>query len=344
MVQASRLDPPDRHAVLAFTGDTLVHSPLVARALANADGDGYDFSPMFDRVRSMLSAADLSICHLESPIVAPGAALSTFPVYAVPPQIATALAGAGYDRCSTASNHSLDGGIAEIDSTVTALLGAGLSETGMARTPEESVPTMMVANGITIAHLSYTYGFNGAQLPRDQPWRSNLIDVPTILAAAQNAKERGADFVVVNLHWGAEGNQTVTPQQIEVANELTASPDIDMIVGEHVHVIQRIDQVNGKWVVYGMGNFLSNMHTGNFSPASQDGEIVTISITENAEGVVTVDRPKVIPTWVDRDHGWVIRPVLQDLDDPATPLPTRDEMLDSLRRTESVVGDFISAG
>ena len=90
---------------MAFTGDTLVHSPLWRRAAFNAAGSGYDFRPMLERLRPVLEPVDLAVCHFETPIAPEGEALSTAPIYGVPAEIADALVAAGYDRCSTASNH-----------------------------------------------------------------------------------------------------------------------------------------------------------------------------------------------------------------------------------------------
>ncbi len=76
---------------MAFTGDTLVHSPLWRRAAFNAAGSGYDFRPMLERLRPVLDPVDLAVCHFETPIAPEGEALSTAPVYGVPAEIADAL-------------------------------------------------------------------------------------------------------------------------------------------------------------------------------------------------------------------------------------------------------------
>jgi Bacterial capsule synthesis protein PGA_cap len=334
--------PALRQATFEFTGDTLIHSPIVRRAAVYANGIGYDFAPMFDRVRPILSAADMAICHFEAPVAPPGEPLSTAPRYGVPGEIAFGLASAGFDRCSTASNHSMDRGTRGIDATVNAITYAGMTQAGMARTPEEAVVSLVEINGITVAHLAYTFSFNGMRVPADEPWRSNLIDVPIIIAAAADARARGAEIVIVNLHWGIESHTEVTGFQREVAEALTASGLIDLIVGEHAHVIQPIEQVNGKWVVFGMGNFLSNMPTGPYPINSQDGMIVSVSMTEMADGSFAVDRPTVIPTWVDRTHGFIIRPVLADLADPWVTAAIKDLLYESLQRTGSVVGAFVA--
>lgn len=136
----------------------------------------------------------------------------------------------------------------------------------------------------------------------------------------------------------------ITSEQRRIAEQLTASGQIDLIVGHHVHVIQPIEQVNGRWVVYGMGNFLSNMPTGDRWPLpqhTQDGEIVEFTITEVAGGGFTVSPPTVHPTWVDRDRGWVIRPVVETLADPNTPDFIRPLLEASYARTAEVSGPYV---
>jgi poly-gamma-glutamate synthesis protein (capsule biosynthesis protein) len=85
-----------------------------------------------------------------------------------------------------------------------------------------------------------------------------VTDVPTILAAAHRAKQEGAQFVVLSMHWG--GQYQVAPhadEQLE-AQQLLASPDVDLIFGDHEHVVQPVEKIGDKYVVFGMGNILSN--------------------------------------------------------------------------------------
>ena len=81
-------------------------------------GTAYDFGPMLGRLRPLLGSVDLAICHLETPLAGPGVSRSDYPRYAVPPQLADAIAAAGYDGCSTASNHSIDRAGAGIRTTL----------------------------------------------------------------------------------------------------------------------------------------------------------------------------------------------------------------------------------
>jgi poly-gamma-glutamate synthesis protein (capsule biosynthesis protein) len=333
---------------LAFTGDALWHSPLwqqAERNFAGANGGttGRDFTPMLARLRPIIAAVDVGVCHLETPI-APDGLFTTHPLYGVPPEVVAAIADTGFDRCSTASNHSADRGVAGIDHTVGVLEANGLAQSGMARTPAEIAPRVFVADGIAVAHLSYTFGYNGLRLPAGEEWRSALIDPTRIIADATWARQLGAEVVIVSMHWGVEGRRDVTPEQRAVAEQVTASGVVDLIVGHHAHVLQPIEQINGVWVIFGLGNMISNLPTTPRWPAAaQDGAIAVVAITKRADGSPVVGQPIVHPTWVDRSGGWTVHVVRQSLADPAIAAGVRQQLEVSLRRTSEVLGGFVVA-
>ncbi len=334
-----------RSARLAFTGDTLPHSPLWRQAQANSGGGGgYDFSPMFAEIAGLLTSADLAVCHLETPIAPDGEEFSTDPLYGVPPQIASAMAQAGYDRCSTASNHILDRYARGVDRTIDVLEYNGIAQSGSARNEVESVPDVFEVNGIRMSQLSYTYATNGIPLPAGEPWRTNLIDPARIIRDANLARDLGAEFVVASLHWGTEKVTEPNEQQLAVAAAVTASGAVDLIIGHHAHVVQPIAQVNGVWVAYGIGNILSNLPVNDSWPAaSQDAVIVEVAVRVGSDGTVEVDRPVVRPTWVDKDDGWVIRDVDVSLGRSDLGDAQRTRLEQSRERTATVLGEFFPA-
>ncbi len=335
-----------RTLTMAFTGDTLPHSPLWRQAAENAAAagrTGYDFAPMLAGLAPLIEPVDLAICHLETPIAPLGEEFSTSPFYGVPAEIADAIVSAGYDRCSTASNHTYDRGTAGIDRTVDVLEAAGLGQSGMARTPDEIEPRLFEVNGVAISHLSYTFSYNGLSLPKDQTWRSALIDVDRIVADATWARAIGARIVLVSLHWGTEGVHEPNGFQRRVAEAVAASGQVDLIIGHHAHVVQPIEQINGVWVLFGLGNILSNLPTSDRWPAaSQDAMVVTLSMTVDGSGAVTVERPVAHPTWVDKQSGWLVRDVEADLAGADPSAGERTELERSRARTAAVVGDFVA--
>jgi poly-gamma-glutamate synthesis protein (capsule biosynthesis protein) len=297
------LDPERtlRSFTLAATGDFLIHAPVQRRAAAYAGGAGYSFSPMLAEVAPIISAADLALCHMETPVSPDNTSLSGYPIFNAPRDIVTAAAGAGYDGCSAASNHSLDKGATGIGATLDVLDAAGLKHAGTARSALEAMtPTIYDVQGVKVGHLSFTYGTNGIPVPAASPWAVNVIDPAKILADAQAARAGGAEFVVVSLQWGNEYQSAPTPEQQALAAQLLASPDVDLIVGSHVHVVQPIQKVGEKYVAYGVGNFLSNQGAPSTPTASQDGMILQALVREQPDGSFRATEVGFTPTWVDR--------------------------------------------
>jgi poly-gamma-glutamate capsule biosynthesis protein CapA/YwtB (metallophosphatase superfamily) len=329
---------------LVVTGDLLVHSAVARQARADAGGAGYDFRPMFARVRPYLAAADLAICHQETPF-SPDGRIAGYPLFSTPPALATAIRASGWDVCTTASNHSLDRGVAGVRSTLAAFDAAGVGHVGTARTAAEARPLFRSVRGVRVGLLSYTFSTNGLPVPAGRPYLVNLLDPDRILRDAAAARRAGADVVVVALHWGTEYAVTPSAGQRRIAHRLIAARDIDLIVGHHAHVVQPVERVGGKYVVYGLGNFLSNQSSRDSCcpPASQDGVIVAVTFAEGVAGW-SVRAVRYLPTWVDIGNGFRVLPVPQALADPATPAGTRRGLLTSWRRTTAAISALGASG
>jgi poly-gamma-glutamate capsule biosynthesis protein CapA/YwtB (metallophosphatase superfamily) len=342
-------EPTARTITLAFSGDVLVHSPIWLQAqrwALEANLEGYDFSPFFALTRPLVESVDLAVCHLEVPLRRPGREPSTHPIYGAPAEVIAGIASGGYDHCSTASNHTLDQGTEGIDLTVAEFERVGITQSGMARTPDEIEPRLQTVTGatgpVTISLLSYTFSYNGLQPPQGQAWRSALIEPTRIIADAGLARERGAEVVIVSLHWGAEKVHAITREQRRWAEQITASGLVDVIVGHHAHVVQPIEQINGVWVVFGLGNVLSTLpSTDEWPAASQDAMIVTLNATVHLDGSRHISTPVVHPTWVDKADQHLIRNVLAELADPSIPSGRRADLEASLARTSNIVGEFL---
>jgi poly-gamma-glutamate synthesis protein (capsule biosynthesis protein) len=286
--------PAPVHFTVAASGDLLVHEPVAARALADGGGRRYAFGPMFASIRRRIAGADLALCHMETPLV-PGP-VRGYPSFRTPPALARAVKAVGWDVCSTASNHSLDAGQYGIDTTLRALDRAGVRHAGTARSQTEAKrTTILTTKGIQVAFLSFTAVSNGQAVPHG--WSFNWASAGAILKAAKRARRRGADAVIVNLHWGTEFSHAISPSQAALAHRLTRSRAISAIVGQHVHVVQPIRWIHGKPVVFGEGNLLSNQTAACCPPESQDGLIALIDFVARG-GRAKAKRVRYVPVWV----------------------------------------------
>jgi poly-gamma-glutamate synthesis protein (capsule biosynthesis protein) len=275
---------------IAVSGDLLIHTPVAARALANGGRRAYRFGPMLARISPLIRRADLALCHLEHPL---GRGPPTgYPRFRAPVALAGAIRSTGFDVCSTASNHTLDYGQPGVVATLAALDGAGVRHTGSWTRPPPGRPALVAARGVTIGIVSATEHTNGIAPP--YPWSVALADPGAILAAARGARRAGARAVIVNMHWGAEYRHAPTPSQWRLARVLTGSPAVTAVVGQHAHVVQPIRFVNGKPVVFGEGNLVSNQ-----SGASQDGMIALLDLAVTPRAA-RARRVRYLPTYVHR--------------------------------------------
>ena len=110
---------------ISVSGDLLVHKAIWEIANDYAHGKGFNFVPLFARIRPFIKGADLALCHLETPLMS-GDPVG-FPVFRTPRSLARAIKVTGWDVCSTASNHTLDHGQDGINSTITTLRIRGAS-------------------------------------------------------------------------------------------------------------------------------------------------------------------------------------------------------------------------
>jgi len=326
---------------VAVTGEILPHPSVVehARRFGASSGLAFDFAPMFSDLSPLLAAADLAICHLEVPVAPPRTSLSGYPSFGIPAEIGAGIGSTQWDRCSTASNHVNDKGTAGIRATLDALDAALVGHSGTARTTDEAAaPSITDVAGVPIAHLAYTWGFNGT--PPEEPWMADVIDPDRILTDAREARAVGAALVIVSVHWGSEYDTSGSADQRALADRLLASPDVDLIVGHGPHVLQPIETFHGKYALLSVGNLVANQ--GRERPSTYDGVIAEVTFSMGDDGRFHASAPVAHPTWYDRDAGRV-RLVNTALDDPAL-AGLQSALAASVTRTAAVLGKYVNSG
>lgn len=287
---------------LLAVGDIMYHSPQVRAAYL---GEGkYDFRPTFRYVKEYIEQADISLANYETVTAGKDIAYSGFPRFNSPKETIFALADTGFDIISTANNHSLDQGKKGILTTLDNMEEYGLKAIGTNRTNEENILIQDV-KGIKIGFLSYTYGLNGLDslLTKEElSYMINLIDEERMEKDIKRTKELGADLTVLFLHWGHEYHNLPSNYQIELGEKIIGWGG-NIILGSHPHVIQKsemIDNQEGNFIIYSMGNFLSNQSLETMGNSfTEDGVMVKINIEKNfTKDEITIKEVEYIPTWV----------------------------------------------
>lgn len=283
---------------IAVSGDMLPHDQIDAQAKLDGGGS-YDFGPMLAGVAGVIRSADWAICHQETPISDNNIGVAGYPYFNAPYQLARAEKAAGFDACSTASNHSYDLGAGGVAATLGTLDRFGLRHSGTARSPEEAARLpIYTVKGVRVGHLSYTYGVNDD--PKVPSWIVNRLVASRVRADAHRLKEQGADIVIVSVHAGDEDDPTPSAYQITMDNAIMRSPDVDLIVGAHAHVVQPIKRLDdGRWIIYGLGNLLAHQQLSAEEPpiANRHGVIVRVTFSRS-HGAYRISQMGFVPTFM----------------------------------------------
>lgn len=273
-------------ADLLFVGDAMQHQAQIDRAREVAPHGGYDYSTCFTHIAPAVTEADYAVVNLEVPVGRPGD-YSGYPCFSAPVEFATALRDAGFDLMLTANNHTLDRRDTGLRRTLHVLDSLGVDHTGTFNNAAErdSIgPLHKTINGIRFAFLNYTYGTNGITA-RDGA-EVSLINRPRIASEIKRARREGAEMVVVCVHWGVEYVLHENASQRDLAQFLI-DQGVDMIIGSHPHVVQPMHIVRNEregkdvLVVYSLGNFISNMKTGD----TRGGALVRARVERDENGV-----------------------------------------------------------
>lgn len=245
--------------------DSSSPNPTTPKSPARKTTTTYDFAPMFVPIAPIIARYDLAFYNQETILGGTQLGLSSYPSFNSPQEFGDTMLSLGFNLISLANNHTLDKG----ERGVRAMLsywhgkeaesiarGAPIAIAGSYESQiDRNKPRIYEKNGITYALLAYTYGTNGIPIPAGKGY---LVNVYTrdMLARDIAALREKVDLLLVSMHWGIEYSFTPSKQQRELARFL-ASLGVDIVIGNHPHVIQPIEWIDHTLVIYSHGNLIS---------------------------------------------------------------------------------------
>ena len=203
----------------------------------------------FENVEPIFSADDLTIVNLEGPLTTATVFRESQP-YCISgdPAYVEALTAGSVEAVSMANNHLMDYYEAGRDDTVAAVEGAGIVYAFNDRVG------IYETKGIRIGLISVNVIGYGSGVEK------------FIKKGMEELKEQQANLILVNCHWGVE-RENVPEDYARRLGKNCIDWGADLVIGHHPHVIQGIEQYNGKYIVYSLGNFCFG---GNRNPADKD--------------------------------------------------------------------------
>jgi poly-gamma-glutamate capsule biosynthesis protein CapA/YwtB (metallophosphatase superfamily) len=263
----------------------------------NRETHTYSYDDVFSYIKPAISEADIAIANFEVTLAGPP--YKGYPQFSSPAELAVSCRNAGIDYLVTANNHSADRGKNGIISTINKLDSIGIPHTGTflnAACHDSLSPLIIRKNGTSFALLNYTFSTNGITVP--EPVIVNMLDKILISSDIKKARNEKADVVILFLHWGTEYDTIPSKSQTDLA-EFFFSSGVDMVIGSHPHVLQKMvrvrNQVTGKdgILVYSLGNFISNQR----KPKTDGGSMVRIELTREGNEIKITDAGYYL-TWV----------------------------------------------
>lgn len=278
--------PEVYHASLFVTGDGLLHESVYTDAM-NDDGT-FDFGKQLDDVLERVSGYDLAYYNQETILGGTELGLSGYPVFNSPQEFGEYMTDKGFNLVSTANNHCLDKGWAGVSASRefwNSREGVLMQGTNTSQEEYDEIAVKEV-NGISVAFLSYCEHTNGIEPDYDFEVNYYPGHVEEMLEKVRRADEE-CDVVIVAMHWGTEYSHEVNDEQFSLAQQL-ADAGADVIVGNHVHVIQPFQWVDGVPVFYAMGNLVSSQ-IGTDRLIGMIGGMDITKTVEDGESVITID-------------------------------------------------------
>ncbi len=249
-------------SILAF-GDMMLDRTVFAKTIKTGD---YNFP--FLNIDNFLQTADLKFANLEGPItnfesVSNG---NTRMRFTISPNFLFALQSR-FNVLSLANNHMLDFSEEGYKQTKNYLSSTGINYFGNYNNQPENLSIIIDKNKIKIGFIGY----------------HGLIDegFENVLKEIEKIKPK-VDFLIIVPHWGAEYKKIPADNIIEKARKFI-NTGADLVLGGHPHVVQTMEEYNGKMIFYSLGNFIFDQY---FSQDTMKGLAVEILLEKSDNKVI----------------------------------------------------------
>ena len=247
---------PEAITTLLFTG-VIVPARCVQAAI---DASGNPDLP-YEEVSALINQADLAVGTLNATISDYPPHTGCVPTYVLVGSAsnADALARAGFDVMSVATNHIKNCGLTNCGDraffdTLDNLRRVEILPVGAGKNHAEAMqPVVVTVNEIRFGIVSLGQIEPMAFASEKGPGIA-ILNKENLEAAIAEARQV-SDVVIAMPHWGPEDVAIPNWLQRNLAQQLVDA-GADLVVGNHTHVVQAIQEINGVPVFYGLGNFV----------------------------------------------------------------------------------------
>jgi len=262
---------------ISYIGDLILLKDQVISARNNKTGK-YEFDEMFKYTWDYLQRSELSIGVYEGPSAGNMTSYSTsnfddgIPMHLnFPDEFAESVRKAGISLVTTANNHLLDKGINGALRTIDILKKNNITITGSYKDQKENNQLLILnVNNIKFAILSYTSKMNLYSIEKlyeKYPYLTNIVPyssnkyyneiIRDIKKDFEKVKKSKPDYILVLVHMGTQFNGFKDNFQ-KKWNKIFSELGADIILGDHSHHVQPLENLGKTFIVNCPGNFANS--------------------------------------------------------------------------------------
>lgn len=292
--EAARLEEENNTLHMVAVGDNMIHDAIIQAGKKN----DWNFDFLYENIKKDIENADVAFVNQETPFVKSHSAVAGYPDFATPTEVGDALAAAGFDVVTHATEHIFDQGSDGIINSVSFWKKnyPEITRLGIHSDEEEKNYEIRNVKNFKIALLNYsTLLSENHKIEKDETYMINLYSEKNVKADLEAAKEE-ADLTIVTLHGGKSDSAEPDEKLLDRVSFLSEQ-GADIILCSHPHILKGYELLTredkGKTLVYySLGNFAS----GQTALENLLGGMADITIKKNADsGKISIEDYSLVP-------------------------------------------------
>ena len=234
---------------LLFVGDIHFEEPIKSNINKYHDP--------FKNIKDILTEKDLVIGNLETAITKNNEKNPKKYNFKIEEKYLTYLKNGKINLLSLANNHSYDYMEKGFEDTLESLKKYNINYVGGGDFKKSHTPTIIEIKGRKLCFLSYAH-VNGGRVSivtKEKIGINDGYDIKQVNSDIRDLESYGCFKKIILEHWGVENEIKPRDREVKRAKEYL-SLGIDIVVGTHPHVVQKITEQDNKIIAYSLGNFL----------------------------------------------------------------------------------------
>lgn len=229
----------------------------VLKSAYNKEKNEYDFLPIFSNIKDFITDSDITIGNLETNFYN-----ENYTSYNSPKSLINVVKELKMGAVNIANNQNLAYGIDGLILTKRNFIDENIDTYGTSIGEDDNNFLIKEVNGIKIAFLSYITKIDeGIELTEENSKYINLYSEEKVNKDFENVKQKGAEYIIVNIHTG-NTKYRITSEEQEIINNKLIESGADLIIGTHQNTVGKLEvrkNSEGKnvFIANSLGNIIS---------------------------------------------------------------------------------------